>query len=155
MIYNSIHNCPIGIFQRIKNNIDISLLSANTFQPLNIIYKIKAINKIKNNILKSSWAKVNDEYIKEYKISKTYKEWVDYKTKELECYSLSNKGDRTKRTDAKIYELKAYELLNKHKGMSYKECKDIVQKKYNQYLNENTMTVKEFYDIIENLIKNG
>lgn len=140
MIYNSIHNCTIGIFERIRKYGDLTLLSTN---------------KLSNRKLKEIYIKLMDEYFKEYGFGDIYLEWIELKCAELEAYEKAYiGGDNTKKTDAKIFEAKANNLLKKNKGMSFIECKALIHKTYGTLIRENEVTVKEFNDILENL-KNG
>jgi len=137
--YDSIHNLPIGIFQKIIKTGNHSLL----------IKKGKESDKF----LSKKWHQIYDEFLKEFGVPDQYRQYIKLKlkwAKEVERVWL--KGERWRQPRVDIAKHEAKQLITGIES-DFAETLAYVSKGMSFRVNPNTVTVYEFYSYVKTLEK--
>jgi hypothetical protein len=133
--YDSIDNCPIGIFQKVLSGGDSSMLC----------YEGKP-NKVKQH---NAWELIFNEYVKEFGLPEQYTRYLAMMVRVINLYDIAyNQNKRSNITKAKILELKANLELNNDAKISFSVTLAQVSKEMGFKLDQNTTTVREFYSYV-------
>ena len=139
--YNSIDNCPIGVFQYILKKGDLNRLT------------IKGKPSIKT--LNQAWEQIYDEYLRLYGIPQSFRDYCLKKLQAGEMFAESIKeGMMWKRAIYEMLNEEAESLINQGHAEEFEKVLAITSKKAGFRLNPNEMSVREFYGYL-NLAEDG
>ncbi len=143
--YDSIYNLPVFNFDRINNTGDLTFLFKKKMF-LTKFVKIKFVHKKLENI----WAKIYDEFIKEFGLSDEFKLYIE-KQKQIinHYYRALCEGQRHEINFAKIKEMEIEEMMKAEQLRLPQLFAKLNKIGYN--LNLRTTTVAEFYACIKDI----
>lgn len=132
MIYDSIDNCPIGVFHNISENGDLSLL-------------VKQGNYPKKD-LEKAWNKIYNEVIKDNGIPESYLDSIKYRIKALEQFNLAyNDNQRFRITLGQMALLQARTLLESTgEKNNFNDTLAQLSKAVGFRLDKNIVTISEY-----------
>lgn len=132
--YNSIHNCPIAVFNRVMNTGDTSLLGKGTAKAL-----------------ASAWEKIIDEYIKEIGLPDSYVAYLSHMRRYAKfVHDAFLKGQKHLLNFAEIERAKAMQNVGAESG-TFMEGIAKVSKAVGFRIDPNQVTVSEYYAYIKTL----
>lgn len=139
--YNSIDNCPIGVFQSILKKGDLN----------NLIIKGKpSIKK-----LNEAWENIYDEYLKLYGIPQGFQDYCNKKIQAGEMYAESLiEGQSWKRAIYEMLNEEAESAISNQRAEEFEKVLAYTSKKVGFRINPKEMTVREFYGYL-NLASDG
>lgn len=132
MIYDSIDNCPIGIFHKISENGDLSLLIKEGDYP--------------KKDLEKAWNKIYNEVIEDNGIPENYSDAIKYRIKALEQFNLAyNDNQRFRITLGQMALLQARELLKSTgEKNNFNDTLAQLSKAVGFRLDKNIITISEY-----------
>ena len=141
--YDSIENIPIGVWDKIHINNDLTLLAKNQEQ-----------KKFKTNVLVNAWEKINDEFLEEFGLPEEFERQLDLKRRAAEFQAkYIIEGKRHYLTHAEIT-LSEISNFSQRKKIKLGETLSLLMKHYQFKIDEKTTTVKEYFHLAKT-ITNG
>lgn len=138
--YDSIYNCPIGIFDRIVKSRDYSLLLISG-------------KKKRKFDFENVWEKIYDQFIEKFGLSEKFKDYIRYKLEALKLYKLAYlNGQRDKIPMAQVRMIQANESLGEYESDLNRIAFQIA--KHIGRIDTNVVSVDEFYSYLKE-ISNG
>ena len=142
-MYSSIDDLPVFIFNKINKTGDLNLL------------KKGSLKKVNQKQLEQTWAKIYNEFIKEFGISDKFKEWIEKQKQVINHYCQAYvHGQKHELNFARIKEEEA-RLLLAEEEMSFEEVFSSVSKFMGFRLPFKETTVREFYGYLKLMEKSG
>jgi len=140
--YNSIDNCPIGVFQSILKNGDLNRL---------IIKGKPSIKKL--NI---AWETIYDEYLKLYGIPQSFQDYCNKKIQAGEMFAESLiEGQSWKRAIYEMLNEEAESAIASQQSEEFEKVLAYTSKKVGFRIDPKAMTVREFYGYLNLAEDNG
>lgn len=139
--YNSIDNCPIGVFQDILRGASLR--------------KLVIKGKPKDKQLIKAWERIYDEYLRLYGIPQGYQEYCNKKIQAGEVFLQSMEaGQEWRRAIYKLLNAEAEGAIKHTHKQEFEKVLAQTSKMVGFRLNPKEVTVKEFYGYL-NLAQNG
>lgn len=142
-VYRSIEDLPIGIWKKINQTGDLSLL-----------FKIDVQELEDYNVLIELWTELNDQYITRYGINEKYEKILGMQKKiALLKIDFHLKNKRINKTFWRIEEIRLTELLNNDEGMQFNDTIIAIEERMGREIDPNKISVVKYYDYINYINK--